>query len=121
MLTLTNAALGFNAVGAEPRVEVLLALVRVGSDGLLIGDLQRQLDIPASTLSHHLRVLAAAGLIQQERQGRTTVCRPNFKVIEDLASFLMRECCSARPASAGQDGKQNALSDQALFVSYESS
>jgi DNA-binding transcriptional ArsR family regulator len=96
MLTAHDAAKGFDAVGAPARVEVLLTLVRAGPDGLLIGELQRRLEIPASTLAHHLRILHNAGLISQERQGRTTTCRPNFAAIEDLAAFLMKECCVDR-------------------------
>lgn len=107
MMSIADAARGFDAVGAESRIEVLLALVRVGSDGLLIGDLQRQLKIPASTLAHHLRVLSAAGLILQVRDGRTTVCRPNFGVIEELAAFLMRECCTGRPVPEIAGGERS--------------
>lgn len=96
MISITQAAQGFAAVGAEPRIEVMLALVRAGPDGLLISDLQQRLGIPASTLAHHIRFLAGTGLMVQERQGRTTVCRPNFELIEELAAFLLRECCIDR-------------------------
>jgi DNA-binding transcriptional ArsR family regulator len=88
-----QAAQGFAAVGSEPRIEVLQCLVRAGSAGLLFGEIQERLAIPASTLSHHLRFLAAAELIVQQKQGRTTVCKPNFERIEALAGFLLRECC----------------------------
>ena len=96
MVDTTQAALGFAAVGAEPRIEVILALVRAGPDGLLISELQQRLGIPASTLAHHIRLLATAGLMVQERRGRTTICRPNFEVLEELAAFLLRECCIER-------------------------
>ena len=75
MLSLEEAAQGFAAVGSESRLEVLLALVRSGREGLTVGDIQEGVGIPASTLAHHLRFLAAAGLIDQERAGRTVVNR----------------------------------------------
>jgi DNA-binding transcriptional ArsR family regulator len=94
MLALEEAAQGFAAVGSEPRLDVLLALVRAGPEGLSVGDIQERVDLPASTLAHHLRFLAAAGLIGQERQGRVVRSRAAFPRIEALAAFLLRECCS---------------------------
>ena len=93
-VALDEAAQGFAAVGSEPRLEVLLTLVRAGCTGLTIGEIQKRLAIPPSTLAHHLRFLAAAGLLQQEKRGRETVCRAAYKHIESLAGFLLRECCA---------------------------
>lgn len=98
MLELEEAAQGFAAVGSEPRLDVLLSLVRAGPDGLSVGDVQERLDLPASTLAHHLRFLAAAGLIEQEKQGRVVRNRAAFTRIEALAAFLLRECCSESAA-----------------------
>jgi DNA-binding transcriptional ArsR family regulator len=101
MLALEEAAQGFAAVGSEPRLEVLLALVRAGHDGLTVGDIQERVGLPASTLAHHLKFLAAGGLIEQERDGRAVINRAAFEHIEELAAFLLRECCAeARPARA---------------------
>lgn len=104
MLALEEAAQGFAAAGSEPRLEVLLSLVRAGPDGLSVGEIQGRLDLPASTLAHHLRFLAAAGLIVQEKQGRTVRNRAAFAHIEALAAFLLKECCSESkpPHPAGQ-------------------
>ena len=93
-ISLEEAAQGFAAAGSEPRLEVLLTLVRAGYDGLSVGDIQERMAIPPSTLAHHLRFLAAAGLIVQEKQGRTVINRANFDQIEALAGFLLRECCA---------------------------
>ena len=103
MLELEEAAQGFAAVGSEPRLDVLLSLVRAGPKGLSVGDIQEKLDLPASTLAHHLRFLAAAGLIEQEKQGRVVRNRAAFDRIEALATFLLKECCSesAVPHEAG--------------------
>ncbi|MGI9434317.1 MAG: ArsR/SmtB family transcription factor [Geminicoccaceae bacterium] len=108
MLALEEAAQGFAAAGSEPRLEVLLSLVRAGPEGLSVGDIQDRLDLPASTLAHHLRFLAAAGLILQEKQGRVVRNRAAFARIETLATFLLKECCSESrtPHLAGQDHHQ---------------
>ena len=92
-LRLEEAAQGFAAIGSEPRLDVLLALVRAGQTGLTVGEIQQRLGIPASTLSHHLRFLAAANLIEQTKDGRSINNRAAFSHIAALADFLMRECC----------------------------
>ncbi len=91
-----EAAQAFAAIGSEPRLEVLLALVRAGPEGLSVGDIQKRLGIAASTLTHHLRFLAAAGLIDQTRQGRVIRNHAAFARIEELAGYLLRECCAER-------------------------
>lgn len=88
------AARGFAAVGAPPRLEVLRVLVRAGPAGLSIGEIQRRVDIPPSTLAHHLRYLADAGLIAQRKQGRTVLNHADYSVIRGLAEFLLLECCA---------------------------
>ena len=95
-IDLVEAAQGFAAIGSEPRLEVLLTLVRAGPDGLSVGEIQNRLDMAASTLTHHLRFLAAAGLIVQTRQGRTIRNQAAFGQIEELAGYLLRECCAER-------------------------
>ncbi|XXK23216.1 ArsR/SmtB family transcription factor [Arenicellales bacterium nBUS_48] len=98
MLELHEAAERFAAVGSEPRLAVVKALVRAGHEGLSVGEIQERLDIPASTLAHHLRSLEAANLVEQDRQGRTVVNRVVFEEIEALSAYLLRECCvEARP------------------------
>lgn len=94
MLALEEAAQGFAAVGSEPRLEVLLTLVRAGADGLTVGDIQERVGLPASTLAHHLRFLAAGELIKQERRGRAVINLAAYERIEELAAFLLRECCA---------------------------
>ena len=92
-IELEIAAQGFAAVGSEPRLEVLLALVRAGHDGLTVGDIQERLGIPASTLAHHLRFLTAAGVVTQEKQGRAIINRAAYDRIQSLADYLLHECC----------------------------
>ena len=93
-LSVEEAAQGFAAVGSESRLEVLLTLVRAGPEGLTVGDIQDTVGIPASTLAHHLRFLSAGGLIEQERAGRAVINRAAYQQIEQLADYLLRECCA---------------------------
>lgn len=109
-LTLEEAAQGFAAAGSQPRLEVLLALVRAGHEGLTVGQIQERLQVPASTLAHHIRFLAAAGLIEQERLGRMVVNRARFDHIEVLAGFLLRECCSDAVKLAKQSASETLAS-----------
>ena len=88
------AAAAFAALGSEPRLAVLNGLVRAGFEGVPVGQLQEALGLAASTLSHHLRALVQAGLMEQERQGRMLICRARFDRIEALAGFLLKECCA---------------------------
>ena len=98
-LAIEEAAQGFAACGAEPRLTVLRLLVRAGDEGLTIGQIQRRTGYPASTLAHHLRFLTAGGLVQQRRQGRAVINRAAYRRIEALAAYLLDECCAdARPS-----------------------
>lgn len=101
-----EAAGAFAALGSAVRLSLLRQLVRAGQGGLSVGALQQQLGMPASTLSHHLRALIAAGVLEQERQGRTLICRARYDRVEALASFLLSECCAdALAAGAHPDFK----------------
>jgi DNA-binding transcriptional ArsR family regulator len=93
-LVAEEAAQGFAAVGSEARLQVVLALVRAGEPGLTVGAIQQRLGIPASTLAHHIRFLAAAGLIVQEKQGREIINQADFERISDLAHYLLSQCCA---------------------------
>lgn len=93
-LVAVEAAQGFAAVGSEARLQVVLALVRAGEPGMTIGAIQQKLNIPASTLAHHIRFLAAAGLITQEKHGREIINSADFERISNLAQYLLSECCA---------------------------
>ena len=93
-LTPEEAAQGFAAIGSEARLQVVLALVKAGSKGLAVGDIQQRTAMPASTLAHHLRFLAAANLIEQKRDGRSVVNRARFDHLEKLAGYILKECCA---------------------------
>jgi ArsR family transcriptional regulator len=97
-LEIEDAAQAFAALGSEQRLVVLRALVRAGPDGLRVGELKDRTGLAASTLSHHLRFLSQAGLIEQTRRGREIICAgAAYQRVEALAAFLMRECCADAP------------------------
>ncbi len=95
-----RAADSFAALGSESRLSIVLTLVRAGPEGLPVGAVQEKTGLAASTLSHHLKLLAAADLLTQERQGRTLICRAAFDTLSALADYLMRECCQDTPQGA---------------------
>ncbi|MDE0110784.1 MAG: metalloregulator ArsR/SmtB family transcription factor, partial [Albidovulum sp.] len=69
-----RAALMFSALGSEQRLAVLGALVRAGANGVTIGELGKRCGIEGSTLTHHLKALTQAGLVSQEKRGRSIHC-----------------------------------------------
>jgi len=93
-MELETAADQLEALGNSTRLAIYRALVRAGLGGLPVGQLQQRLSIPASTLSHHLHRLMAVGLVGQERQATTLICRANFTGMRGLLGFLADECCS---------------------------
>lgn len=93
-MDIAHAAQGFSAMGSEPRLEVLQTLVRAGNQGLPVGDIQQRTGIPASTLAHHLKFLASAGLVTATKQGRTIINRASFDHLESLAAYILNECCA---------------------------
>lgn len=92
-MKLDEAARALESLGNEKRLSVYRMLVRAGRPGLPVGKLQEKLDIPASTLSHHLAHLVACDLVSQEREGRVLRCRANYQKMQGLVGFLVKECC----------------------------
>jgi len=92
-LDIDQAAQGFDALGSRARLQIVLTLVERGNAGLSIGDIQSRVGIAPSTLAHHLRFLTTAGLVVQEKNGRTTINRAAFDHLEQLAGFILKQCC----------------------------
>ena len=93
-MDIEEAAARLEALGNPTRLGVYRTLVRAGGDGLPVGRLQAHLGIAASTLSHHLHKLILVGLVTQERQATTLLCRANYPVMHGLLGFLIEECCA---------------------------
>ncbi len=99
------AASAFAALGSEQRLLVLQTLVRAGPDGLSIGELGARAGVTGSTLTHHMRVLAGAGLVSQQKQGRSIICvGAAYDEVKALSEFLLNECCAdAQDTHEGHD------------------
>lgn len=82
-----------SALAQETRLEAFRLLVRRGPAGLPAGRAAALLDIPAPTLSFHLRELRLAGLVRRRRDGRSLVYSPDFDTMNTLLAFLTRNCC----------------------------
>ena len=93
-MKLELAAHQLEALGNPTRLRVYRVLVRAGRDGLPVGRLQERIGIAASTLSHHLKRLIEAGLVTQERQATTLICRAHYPAMNALIGFLADECCA---------------------------
>ena len=81
-MKIEQAVKQLEALGHPVRLQVYRTLVRAGRSGLPVSRVQRKLRIPASTLSHHLQRLVLTGLVTQERQATTLICRANYPAIE---------------------------------------
>ena len=95
-LNVTEAAGCLECLGNETRLAVFRLLVRAGPAGMPVGQIQSRLDIPASTLSHHIAHLVNIGLIAQQREGRTLHCLPNYARMNAVVDFLTEECCQGQ-------------------------
>lgn len=93
-MDITLAATRLAALGNPTRLRLYRLLVRAGEAGLTMGQIQQSLGIPGSTLSHHCRALVQVGLIGQERQGTSLICRTNYAAMRDLIDDLASECCA---------------------------
>ncbi len=88
------AAEALAALGNRTRLRLFRLMVKAGHDGLNVGEIQERLNVPASTLAHHIAALAQAGLITQQRHGRETRCRAGYQRMQELLDYLGEECCA---------------------------
>jgi DNA-binding transcriptional ArsR family regulator len=87
----------FAALGHEARVDILRLLLAAHPQGLVVGEIQAELEIPPSTLSHHLDALRREGLIEQQREGRFLRYQAGTGALRTLLDFLYAECCTRHP------------------------
>ncbi len=90
------------ALAQAMRLRVFRALVVAGQEGLTPSVLVEQLGVAANTLSFHLKELAHAGLISQERQGRHLIYRASFSTMNELLAYLTDNCCQGEPCLNAQ-------------------
>ncbi len=87
------------ALSNETRLNIYRYLVRMGDSGISVGEIQKKLGVPNSTLSHHIAKLVRADLIVQERESRTLICKTNYGLMESLIEFLGENCCIDAPTT----------------------
>jgi ArsR family transcriptional regulator, arsenate/arsenite/antimonite-responsive transcriptional repressor len=95
---ITRYADMFAAMGAEPRLRIMQLLLTAHPQGLIVGDIQEDLGIPASTLSHHLDKLKNEDLVKVRREGTFLWYAANTEALQEIINFLYAECCTRNKA-----------------------
>ena len=93
-MKLEKAANQLEALGNPTRLAIYRGLIQVGREGSSVGEIRKKLEVPASTLSHHIAKLVNAGLITQERDSRSLFCKADLTNMDTLMTFLARNCCA---------------------------
>lgn len=93
-MKLDTAANILAKIGNPTRLKIVRLLVRAGNDGLPVGQIQKKLGIPGSTLTHHIGHLKNAGLVSQRREQATLYCTVDYALIRELVDYLTDECCA---------------------------
>lgn len=92
-----------SAMGTEPRLRIMQLLLSAHPEGLVVGDIQEELEIPNSTLSHHLDKLKNENLVQVKRESTFLRYTANTEALQELMQFLYSECCTRNKALRPQD------------------
>ena len=87
-----------SAMGTEPRLRIMRLLLSAHPEGMIAGELQQELDIPASTLSHHLEKLKSDGLVHVRRESTFLHYMADTNALQELLQFLYAECCTRNKA-----------------------
>ena len=93
----------FAAMGTEARLRIMQLLLSAHPEGMVVGDIQSELDIPGSTLSHHLDKLRNEGLVQVRRNGTFLHDTASTEALQELLQFLYAECCTRNKAVKPQN------------------
>jgi ArsR family transcriptional regulator len=101
----------FSAMGTEPRLRIMQLLLSAHPDGMVVGDIQAELEIPSSTLSHHLDKLRNENLVQVRRESTFLHYTANTESLQELLQFLYTECCTRNKALKPRDIVQICKSD----------
>jgi ArsR family transcriptional regulator len=96
-----TAVTALTALAQESRLRIFRLLIQAGETGLAAGEIGEALDIPAATLTFHLKELSHAGLIESEREGRSIRYALRIDGIRDLLNYLLHDCCKGRPELCG--------------------
>lgn len=87
----------FEALASDVRLDVFRLLVKSAPDGLVAGEIAKQLGIPSTNLSFHLKGIVQSGLVDVEREGRFMRYKANIPIMLDIIAYLTSECCNDNP------------------------
>ena len=93
----------FSAMGTESRLRIMQLLLSAHPEGLVVGEIQEELNIPNSTLSHHLDKLRNEGLVEVRRESTFLRYKANTNALQELLQFLYAECCTRNKALQPRD------------------
>lgn len=93
----------FSAMGTEARLRIMQLLLSAHPEGMVVGEIQEELNIPNSTLSHHLDKLRNEGLVQVRRESTFLRYTANIEALQEILHFLYSECCTRNKALKPQD------------------
>src|SRR5438105_12635465 len=93
----------FSAMGTEARLRIMQLLLKAHPDGLVVNEIQAELGIPGSTLSHHLDKLKNEDLVKVARESTFLRYTANTESLQELLQFLYAECCTRNQAVKPQD------------------
>jgi ArsR family transcriptional regulator, arsenate/arsenite/antimonite-responsive transcriptional repressor len=96
--TVTKYADMMSAMGTVPRLRIMRLLLSAHPEGLVVGEIQDELGITGSTLSHHLEKLRHEALVSVRREGTFLHCTANAEALQELLTFLYAECCTRNKA-----------------------
>jgi len=93
----------FSAMGTEPRLRIMQLLLSAHPEGLVVGEIQEEVEIPNSTLSHHLDKLRSEDLVRVQRESTFLRYTANTEALQELLQFLYAECCTRNQAVKAKD------------------
>lgn len=92
-----HVMMAFSALSQETRLDVFRLLVKAGETGVPAGEIAQRLGVRQNTMSANLAVLLSAGLVRNERHGRTILYFADFDALRGLLGFMLEDCCGGRP------------------------
>ena len=92
-----HASTIFEALSSDVRLDLFRLLVKNAPEGLVAGEIAKQLDIPSTNLSFHLKAIVHSGLVDVDKEGRFMRYKANIPLMLDIVAFLTYECCSGNP------------------------
>ncbi len=96
-MDIIESTFAFSALSQQTRLEVLRLLIKAGNGGMCAGDIGEALGVRQNTMSANLAILHRAGLVRNEREGRSIRYFADFEGIRGVLAFLMQDCCGGQP------------------------